>query len=504
MPDLMTANSPKSARFAVLDIGSNSIRLVIYDVYGASFCPIYNEKVLAGLGRSLRETACLDPKGWQIARAAIIRFKRIVETLNVDQFIIGATAALRDANDASGFIKEIENETGLLIKPVSGPKEAWLSAMGLLSVDENASGIAADLGGASLELIRVEGGKPGKGLSLPIGPFQRLGHDLRDADFDREKLSIELSNILAASELQSLKPENKPLYLIGGAWRNLFMIYQNRTDYPLHILQNFTVTKEQAFDLARWAGGDGRQTVMNWPNMSSRRAETLPYSGVMLEALLDVMNPSEVVISETGLREGLVYDAISMSQRSRDSMWDGCADLARGNLVMPDFAKPLSNFLAPFETCLPPVFELEKEARLRYAACLLTGVGKGRHEEQRPTMVFDEILYAPIAGLSHKARAYLALILFRSYSNRSKTPDDKVINALLTPKEMGAASVLGSAIRLAVVSCGRSPDLLPDFSLCRKSGDWSLIVTKESKDLLTARVKYRLKKLNESFNRYLS
>jgi len=200
------------------------------------------------------------------------------------------------------------------------------------------------------------------------------------------------------------------------------MIYQNRTDYPLHILQNFTVTKEQAFDLARWAGGDGRQTVMNWPNMSSRRAETLPYSGVMLEALLDVMNPSEVVISETGLREGLVYDAISMSQRSRDSMWDGCADLARGNLVMPDFAKPLSNFLAPFETCLPPVFELEKEARLRYAACLLTGVGKGR----------------------------------------------------------------------------------PDFSLCRKSGDWSLIVTKESKDLLTARVKYRLKKLNESFNRYLS
>jgi len=162
MPDLMTANSPKSARFAVLDIGSNSIRLVIYDVYGASFCPIYNEKVLAGLGRSLRETACLDPKGWQIARAAIIRFKRIVETLNVDQFIIGATAALRDANDASGFIKEIENETGLLIKPVSGPKEAWLSAMGLLSVDENASGIAADLGGASLELIRVEGGKPGK------------------------------------------------------------------------------------------------------------------------------------------------------------------------------------------------------------------------------------------------------------------------------------------------------------------------------------------------------
>jgi len=502
MADTISADTPETARYAVLDIGSNSIRLVIYDVFGAAFTPIYNEKVLAGLGRSLRETGRLNPKGYDLARAAIIRFKRIADTLAVDQFIVGATAALREAQDAPAFIDEIRRACGLRIKAVSGPQEAWLSAMGLLSAVENADGIAADLGGASLELIRVEKGTPGRGISLPIGPFQLLGDNLREAKFDRKALKARLTDTLNQSQFDTLKPNGERLYLIGGAWRNLSAIHQIRQDYPLHILQNYSYSLIEARELAYWASGEGKATVMTWPNMSKKRAETLPYSGVLLHTLIDVMKPSEIVVSETGLREGLVYNAIPEPQRSRDSMLDGCRDLARGNLVMTDFAKPLSSFLASFNKLLPPIFDAVLEKRLRYAACLLTGVGKGRHEEQRPAMVFQEILYAPIAGLSHKARAYLALILFRSYSNRTKTPNDTIIQMLLSPDEQAAASVYGAAIRLAVVSCGRSPVLLADFSLAHTRGELTLCVAKGSRDLLTDRVKYRLRKLNEHYKEY--
>lgn len=491
---------PERARYGVLDIGSNSIRLVIYEIFGASFTPIYNEKVLAGLGRSLRKTGRLDPEGRVEARATIIRFKRISDSQGVERLIIGATAALREAHDAAGFIDDIAAETGLQIVPVSGPEEANLSALGLLAAMPKADGIAADLGGASLELIRVGGGQAGIGLSLPIGPFQMLGHDLGRAPFYPDVLRKTLREFIKASDTYKLKAGGEPLYLIGGAWRNLAAVHQKRIGYPLQTLQNYVLSPDVAKDMARWAYGVGRAAVTSWPHMSSKRAETLPYSALLLDVLLKVMKPSEVVISETGLREGLIYSVISEPQRRRDPLHDGCRHLAEGNLSIDNFGEPLFDFLKSADPVFPRVFKPAKEARLRFAACLLTGLGKGRHPDHRPAMVFEEILHAPLAGLSHKARAYLALILFRSFTNASKTPDEAAINELLSESERQAADIYGMALRLGVVSSGRSADLLKAFSLISapKSSAQTLFlrVKPNCDDLMTGRVIHRLDKLN--------
>ncbi|WP_371396149.1 Ppx/GppA family phosphatase [Fretibacter rubidus] len=486
----------KSGRIGVLDIGSNSIRLVIYDIFGAAFTPIYNEKVLAGLGRSLRETGRLNPHGKGQARQALMRFKRIADAQNVDRLMIGATAALREAKDASAFLAQIKADTGLTIEPISGPEEARISALGLLAAMPKADGIAADLGGASLELIRVGGGQPGAGLSLPIGPFQMLGHDLRETEFNPKTLRAAITTALSNSDFNALNPKGETLYLIGGAWRNLAAIHQDRTDYPLRTLQSYRLSTKEARSLSRWAFGPGREDVMRWPDISSKRSETLPYGALLLDVMIDIMQPSKIIISATGLREGLIYSAITPAQRARDALHDGCQDLAKGNLSAEGFAAPLCDFLRAASASFPRHFEADMEERVRYAACLLVGIGKGRHPTYRAELVFEEILYAPIAGLSHELRAYLALILFRSFTNQSRTPNEAAIKALLSPAARRAATIYGLAIRLAVVASGRSADLLPAFTLTVEDNKAALSVRGDAKMLQTARVNHRVTKLN--------
>ncbi len=495
-------DNPKAryARLGVLDIGSNSVRFVIYELFGAAFCAVYNEKVLAGLGRDLRDTGRLSPDGCVQALAAIKRFKIIAEAKNLDRVLVGATAALREAKDAPGFIALIARETGLDISPVSGPEEARLTALGLIAAQPRAKGVAADLGGASLELIEIDDGEVLSGASFPIGPFQVIGHDLSSENsFDVDVMRAKIISTLRAPELDIRK--GQPLYLIGGAWRNLAGIHQARHLYPMRTLQAYTLMPGAAQDLARWAYGPGRLDILNWPKLNQRRAETLPYSGLLLDVLLDLLKPPRIIISTTGLREGLVYDAMPDDLRARDSLLDGCRDLARGNLQGLHFAAPLFDFLDPIDSAMPRTFSSENETRLRRAACELVGIGKGLHPDYRADLVFEDVLYAPLSGLTHKERAYLALILFHSYTSGQRTPNFEAINLLLSHNERVAARIYGTAIRLGVVASGRSAKLLSEFTLSCKNQTLTLSVSTVNANLLTERVTHRLNKLGQLLGR---
>jgi len=480
-------------RVGILDIGSNSVRLVIYELFGSAFTPVYNEKVLAGLGRDLRRTGRLSEDGRDLAFAALKRFKRISDAQNLSHLMIGATAALRDASDAPEFIEYIKDETGFDISPVSGADEARLTAQGVIAAIPNARGIAADLGGASLELIEVENGIAKAGQTYPIGPFKMLGNDLSEtAEFDIEAVR---QNIMSEFKTQGV-PDTKgqALYLIGGAWRNLAMIHQSRIDYPMHTLQAYKLAPDIARAHARWSYGQGRHDVMNWQNISTRRAETLPYSALLLDILIETLEPSEIIISTTGLREGLLYDALPDTLKSRNALFDGCRDLARGNQQAQNFSEPLFRFLESASQSFPMCFDLENETRLRRAACYLAGIGKGLHPDYRADLVFEDVLYAPLSGLDHKDRAYLSLILYSSYTESTKTPNEPAIQYLLTKDEQNAARCYGSAIRLAVVASGRSHILLDDFTLTMTLDQLTLYVKPTSKDLINARVELRAKR----------
>ena len=493
----MPINAPlKHNRVGVLDIGSNSVRFVIYELFGAHFSPVYNEKVLAGLGRDLRDTGHLSKKGKILAFDSLRRFKAIAEAQGLGELLIGATAALRAAKDAPEFISQVKDEIGLDISPISGEEEARLTAMGMLAADSRAQGLAADLGGASLEFVHVHDSALAKGVSLKLGPFEILGSQLSDeANFNNADIRAKIESKLASVEFASFK--GQALHLIGGAWRNLASIHQQRHDYPMRTLQAYRLNPQDASDLAKWAYGEGREEILAWPGISNRRLETLPYSGYLLEMILERMEPNVMIISTTGLREGLVYDSMPPTLRERDSLLDGCRDLARGNLQAVHFAEPLYHFLEEAAAHFPTSFTIENENRLRRAACQLAGIGKGLHPDYRADLVFEDVLYAPIANLTHQERAYLALILFSSYTGRSLPTKGEGVEALLNEEARIAARSYGAAMRFAIVATGRSADLLDNFKLTVDEGRLKLSVTPSMEALLSDRVRYRLKKLGQ-------
>ena len=343
--------TPNTRQIAVIDIGSNSVRLVIYDLFGAHFTPVYNEKVLAGLGRDLRETGRLSEKGKRMCREALLRFSHIIAARGLPAPLVGATAALRVAEDAPDFVSSILAETGLDISPISGEDEARFAALGLLASNDRRVGIGADLGGASLELMRIEpslkkDGARVQGVSLPLGPFDAIGGNLSDlTSADYAVRLTELDKALA--KVPSYLTGQNTLYLVGGAWRNLASIHQQRMRYPMRTLQGYRLTAAAAQAFAHWAWTDGINDVLNWPGMRKARAETLPYAGMMLERLIYRFSPKSIVISMAGLREGLVWSTLPEAVKNRDALIDGCRDFARGFVQAEHFGPPLYRFLSP-------------------------------------------------------------------------------------------------------------------------------------------------------------
>ncbi|GHB03700.1 exopolyphosphatase [Algimonas arctica] len=475
----------------MLDIGSNSIRFVVYDIYGSHFTPVYNEKVLAGLGRDLKTTGRLSEDGKKLALVSLARFKAIADARGLTQLLIGATAAMREADDAAEFITEIYDATGLQVTPISGKEEARLSALGLLAGDPGARGLAADLGGASLELIRIDDQRPGERISLPLGPFDVVGGNLHDADY--HALIPQIDATLAS--LPAALSDTKTLYLIGGAWRNLASIHMTRSFYPLKTMQNYALDPLDGALLTRWAYNEGRSALFDWPGMRSRRAETLPYSGLLLERLIRVVKPRRIEISLTGLREGLVFDHLPKAIQGRDALLDGCRDFASGSLQSELFGPPLMTFIEAIADALPNAFGPEKDHRLRQAACLLAGLGKNLHPDYRAELIFENVLYAPISGLSHPQRVWLALTLFRSVSRNRKPPNREAVDQLLTADQISVAESLGSAIRLAIVATGRTPDLVDALTLSHDATHVHL--RSDVPELMTEQVEFRLRKLSE-------
>jgi len=489
-------NLRQSTKIGVIDIGSNSIRLVIYDIYGAHFTPVYNEKILAGLGRDLKSTGRLSESGKQACLQGLQRFYRIARARNLPKLLISATAAMRIAKDAPAFIQDIFERTGLKLEPISGAEEARLSAMGLIAADARRAGLAADLGGASLELMQVAKGEVGQSVSLPLGPFDVVGGNLRHVTSeDYAEIGDQIDDIL-----RPLPPDliyTDTLYLIGGAWRNLAAVHQQRTLYPMRTLQAYEINPDAARDLGRWAYNDGLETVLDWAGMRRARAETLPYAGLMLEKLLAITEAEKVVISMAGLREGMVYDTFSPAVQARDAMLDGCYDFASGTAQQKDFGVPLYEFIKEITTSLPAIFNPAADSRLYKAASLLAGIGKNLHPDYRAELVFDDILYAPIAGLTHEERAFLALILFRSFTHKRDVPNVAVIEKILDKTQIETARSVGAIIRLAIVATGRSVELLSEFKLYIDDDILTLSVSQEEGALMTDQVMFRLKRLGQ-------
>ena len=462
---------------AVIDVGSNSVRLVLYRVEGRAIWTVFNEKVQAGLGRDLAQTGHLSPDGAKAALGALRRFRALLDAVQPAQVFCAATAAVREARDRTVFLSRVQAETGFVLRVLSGEEEAHYSALGVAPGAPGAVGVVGDLGGSSLELVGLDDGVPGAGVTLPLGPLA-LG---APAPLDPHQLGG-VCEAMIGTVADRFKGKTT-FHAVGGAWRNLAIVRMNRINYPLQVVQGFEMSAAEAVETAGLLASLSRGSVGGITGISRKRAETLPYAAVVLRALVERMGFERIVISAYGLREGLLFASMPEALRALDPLVEGCAALGARNGVAQRLGPALEAWLEPLWTKLDPVFPAEREAILVAAACRLADVGARLHPDHRADLVFEEVLRAPIPGQSHAERAFLAMTAFHRYGGE-RLPEHSTIQRILSPERLERAEVLGSAIRLGCQLSGRSPDLLQQSSLTRTKGELVVSVRKDAADLL--------------------
>lgn len=448
---------PQATDAAVIDVGSNSVRLVLYRVEGRAVWTMFNEKILAGLGRDLAATGRLSPDGVEAAMAALRRFAALVAAARPDRVFAVATAAARDAEDGRAFCRRVRSETGLNLRVLTGAEEARYAALGVLAGAPGSSGLAGDLGGASLELVRLESGAPGDGVTLPLGPFSFKDTGRFDADRIREQAQRRLKPYV-----EQLK--TPVFHAVGGAWRNLTLLAMRMAGYPLEIIHQYELTRREALEAARVISRQSPRSLEKVEGISRRRLETLPHAAAVLEVLVETLGVERVVLSAFGLREGVLFEAMPAAQRAKDPLIEGCEALSRREGVNPELGSALEAWTAPAFGGLESQLG-EREPVLLSAACHLADLGARLHPDHRADLIFNQVLRAPIPGMSHPDRVFLATTLFARHTAAATLPAPDLVARLLTHEQVQRARAIGAAIRLGCDLSGRNAELLARATL---------------------------------------
>jgi len=444
----------------VIDIGSNSVRLVVYEGAVRSPTPLFNEKVLCGLGRSVATTGGLGEAAVGRALAALARFKSIARILEVKYLRAIATAAVREARDGPDFIRRAEQACGVRIELLSGEREAALAAMGITMGFLAPDGIAGDLGGGSLELIDVARDGLKEATTLPLG-----GLRLIDTTGDKIDKALDTADKAIVQVPWLAKGRDRSFYAVGGTWRALAKLHMDQSGYPLHVMHAYAVPTREVIEFAeRIRKAKKLSAIEGMDDISRPRREVLPYGALVLERLLKRLEPKEVVFSVFGIREGLVYSLLSAKERRKDPLLSFCEDYARLRSRSVQHAYELIDWTdALFRE--PGPLETDEERRQRRAACLISDIGWRAHPDYRGEQSLNVISHAALGGIDHPGRVFLALTVYFRHAGANEGSAEDLstrLKALVPRRTLKRARILGAAIRTAhMLSIGRA-GTIPD------------------------------------------
>ncbi len=421
-------------RVGIIDIGSNSIRLVVYD--GPRRIPsiLFNEKVMAGLGKGMAATGALDPTAVERAFVALDRFQLVAEKIGVASLHTVATAAVRDATNGADFLARAA-EIGLPVTVLSGEEEAEMAGEGVLAAFPGADGIVGDLGGGSLELARVRDGAVHERASFPLGVLRVAEIRARGPRALRQFVEPRLRETGWAGRGRGL-----PFYLVGGSWRALARLVMHLTDYPLPIIHGYAMSPDTAQRVIRTLAHLDRARLKEVPGLSSSRANSLTDAAQLLAIVARELGSESLVVSAYGLREGVLHRNLPGDVRDMDPLI--CATREEGRRVgrFPEHGDLLDRWIAP-------LFEQESaaDARLRHATCLLADIGWRAHPEFRAERGLETALHGNWVGIDARGRAMMAQALFTSFGADGEAP---IAMTLASPEDRQTALRWGLAMRL--------------------------------------------------------
>ena len=458
-PDRYNGLEEGSNRIGIIDIGSNTVRMVVYDAPARLPIPIFNERAACGLAKGMVRTGRLNPLGKRLAFEALDRFCSLAREMNVEQFRLLATAAVRDSRDGLEFAKEVEKRFGYAVKVLSGEEEARLGATGILGALPEADGMLGDMGGGSLDLISLDKGHFGKSATLPLGHL--LITEAAEGNPRKAKYIIE-DNLKAID--WSSKIEGRNFYAVGGIWRAIARIYIQQHDYPLHLIDNLTVDVETARDITKVISHLSKRSLQGMASVAKRRADTLPMAALVLNCLLKATKPKQLIFSGYGLREGQFFDLLPEEMKRQDPLISACKGFAQRGGRFSLHGGEIANWIMPL---FPEA--LERDVRMLHAAALLSDIGWTEHPDYRALHSFIRILRLPIAGITHRDRIMLALAIFVRYNGSRRQYEVEQVRPLIEEHDNHSAVVTGLALRLAHVLSGGVPGLLVQTNLKRST-----------------------------------
>lgn len=482
IPDV---NAGQRARTAVIDIGSNTVRLVIFD--GAPRSPSYffNEKVYCGLGADLERTGLLSPEGRERALEVIRRFALLVSQVKIEALFTVATAAIRDAEDGPAFCEEVERTTGIKIRVLTGEEEGEYAAFGVLLGEHRAEGVVVDIGGASMELATVRPAGVGNALTTPLGPLR-----LHASGMNADERRTHISEIIAQSWPKDA-PRGAPLYLVGGGWRALAKLMIRKAHHALDVLHGYQVDCDEVLEFTRDLA-EANPAKLSKLGISKARAANAPATAEVLTALIEHHAPSAIIVSACGLREGLIYAALPEDVRKTDPLLGAARLLEQRDARFPGQGEALAAWLAPV---LP-----EMPRRLLLTACLLADVKWRTHPDYRAASCFMTATETSLLGLTHRERMILAVSLAHRYKGARSVLSESGAMHMLQPKEAAMAEACGKLIRLAGMAAGMSTDMLLRMTLGRNEEHLSIWLPEDLAHLVSPALEARLRSAAQALN----
>ncbi|WP_066806049.1 Ppx/GppA family phosphatase [Sphingomonas asaccharolytica] len=421
-------------RTGIIDIGSNSIRLVVYQGPSRLPAPLFNEKVMAGLGRGLGETGQLAPQGLELAIEALERFSALAREMEVESLRTVATAAVRDASNGH-ILLDAAARIGLPVELLSGEQEATAAGMGVLSAIPDADGIVGDLGGGSLELVRVKKGEIRDRASFPLGVLRIAALRAKG----KGAIDRRVAKLVDQAGWSS-KGKGLPLYLVGGSWRSLARLDMNLRRYPLPVIQHYAMSPATIGRLVRSVSHSGKGTLKAVPGISSQRAPMLNDAAALLAALLRHLKSDRTIVSSFGLREGLLYEALDAETRLQDPLIVATREEGRRLGRFAEHGDLLDRWISPLFQDAPAM------ERLRRAACLLADVGWHANPEFRAERGVEIALHGNWVAVDGRGRALIAQALWTSLGGGAGTPEP--LNVLAPMQDLRRAAQWGLAMRL--------------------------------------------------------
>ncbi|AUC96687.1 exopolyphosphatase [Bradyrhizobium sp. SK17] len=481
----------RASSVAVIDIGSNSVRLVVYETMARSLITIFNEKALCGLGREVQSTGLLATDAVNKALTALRRFRALCKIQQVGRVYAIATAACRDAKNGPDFIAQAERICGAKIEILTGPREAKLSALGVVSGIHNPNGIVGDLGGGSLELIDVKGNRVRSGVTLPLGSLAL--QDLSNKSLKRAERIVK-NELLGVAQLKTGR--GRTFYAVGGTWRALARIHIIQSGYPLKVMHGYSIPAVDALDFAqRLRRLAATNMLANIESIADARRPLLAYAALVLEYIIRVAQPKTIVFSTFGVREGLLYEMLPPAERAKDGLLCAAQNL---NELLSRSARHAQELTSWTDRLVRVVRlrETEEDRRLRHVACLLSDIGWRVHPDHRGEETLSLIMNGNFGSITHQGRAFVALSVFYRYAGLSEENEPPPqIRALVTPAMDERARVLGAAFRVAHLITAARTGVLPLTHFRTQGRKLMLVFEHRMVDLVADRVGSRFRQL---------